>query len=423
MVDVSGPLRVERVDGADPLGALAGEWRALFESSGCRLPFLAVEWAQAWWNHLRRGGSTTRDSLQLRAIRDAGGALVAVAPLMLTVRPAWSPLRVRQLHFLGADGNLTEVRGLLCAPGAEKAVLAALRTDLEASGGAWDWIHWSGLPPELTEAELGADPARLQKLAAREEHVLEMPDNWETFKSNLKRNVRESLRKCYNSLKRDSHEFTLKVGRAPEDVEGALARLFELHAARAGVTDTIKHRDVFGLPSERSFMVEVCRAFAAQGRFRSFELVIKDAVVATRVGFQFGKAWYLYYSGYDPKWSEYSVMTTTLAEALKVAIAEGITTVSLSTGTDQSKSRWGGKVIPRQEWIQLRGTGRARMAYRTVESLRTGSWKRSFDFLRPSAGKAAEAKPAEAKAAEAMPVEPKSAEAKPAEPTDKPKSA
>lgn len=385
MVDVSGPLRVERVEGADPLGALAGEWRALFESSSCRLPFLAVEWAQAWWSHLRRGGRATRDSLQLRAVRDAGGALVAVAPMMLTERPASGPLRVRQLQFLGADGNLTEVRGLLCAPGTEQAAHAALRADLELPGTSWDWIHWSGLPPELTEAELGADPARLEKLPAREEHVLEMPDSWETFKANLKRNVRESLRKCYNSLKRDSHEFTLQVDRSPEAVEGALAKLFELHAARAGVTDTIKHRDVFGSEAERRFMGDVCRTFAAQDRFRAFSLVIGGAVVATRVGFQFGKAWYLYYSGYDPKWAEYSVMTTTLAEALKLAISEGITTVSLSTGTDQSKSRWGGKVIPRQEWIQLRGTRRARLAYRTVEALRTASWpKAALDLLRPS---------------------------------------
>jgi len=384
-VDVSGPLRVERVEGADPIGALAPEWRALFDATGCRLPFHAVEWAQAWWRHLHRNGRATRDTLQLRAVRDAGGQLVAVAPLMLTERPATGPLRARNLQFLGADGNLTEVRGLLCAPGAEKDAHAALRAELESGGTAWDWVQWSGMPPELFPADVGLDPAKVETLDPRDEHVLEMPDSFETFKSNLKRNVRESLRKCYNSLKRDKHDFTFEVKKGQEDVPGALAKLFELHAARAGVTDTIRHRDVFDGEAERGFMHEVCGAFAAQGRFRAFSVVIGGAVVATRIGFQFGNAWYLYYSGYDPKWSDYSVMTTCLAEALKHAVEQGIKTVSLSTGTDQSKSRWGGKVIPRQEWIQLRGTRRAQVAYRTVEALRTASWPRAaLDFIRPN---------------------------------------
>jgi CelD/BcsL family acetyltransferase involved in cellulose biosynthesis len=385
-VDVTLPLRVERVEGADPIGALAPEWRALFESSSSRLPFHAVEWAQSWWRHLRRNGRATRDTLQLRAVRDAGGKLVAVAPLMLTERPATGPLRVRNLQFLGADGNLTEVRGLLCAPGVEKDAHAAVRAELESGGGpSWDWVHWSGVPPELGMADAGMDPARVEAMPAREEHVLEMPDSWETFKSNLKRNVRESLRKCYNSLKRDSHEFTFQVKKGPEDVPGALEKLFELHSARAGVTDTVRHRDVFDGEAERGFLKEVCGAFAAQDRFRAFSILIGGAVVATRVGFQFGKAWYLYYSGYDPKWSDYSVMTTCLAEALKHAIDEKITTVSLSTGTDQSKSRWGGKVIPRQEWIQLRGTRRAQLAYRAVEALRTATWpKAALELIRPA---------------------------------------
>ncbi|HVE85402.1 MAG TPA: GNAT family N-acetyltransferase [Myxococcales bacterium] len=380
---MSGPLKVERVEGADPLGALAAEWRALFDETGCRLPFFAFEWAQAWWAHLRRDGRATRDSLRLRAIRGADGRLVGVAPVMLTERPAAGPLRARSLQFIGADGNLTEVRGILCAPGLELEAHAALRADLEADRGPWDWIHWSGVPPEL--ADIGVDPRRLVKLPPRDEHVLELPESWDAFKSQLKRNVRESLRKCYNSLKRDSHEFTFRVGRTADEVAAALPRLFQLHSARAAVTDTIRHRDVFGGPREQSFMEAVCRSFAARDRARSYQLVIGGEVVAIRLGFQFGKAVYLYYSGYDPKWADYSVMTTCLAEALKHAIGEGITVASLSTGTDPSKTRWGGKVIARQEWIQHRGTARGRLAYGAVEALKNATWPRAaLTLLRPS---------------------------------------
>jgi len=53
-----------------------------------------------------------------------------------------------------------------------------------------------------------------------------------------------------------------------------------------------------------------------------------------------GDALYLYYSGYDPAFGDYSVMTTTVAEAIKYAIEHGFRRVNLSTGSDVSKTRW-----------------------------------------------------------------------------------
>jgi CelD/BcsL family acetyltransferase involved in cellulose biosynthesis len=54
---------------------------------------------------------------------------------------------------------------------------------------------------------------------------------------------------------------------------------------------------------------------------------------------------YLYYSGFDPQWARYSVMTTTMAEAIKYAIAQGLNTVNLSPTKDISKTRWGPREV------------------------------------------------------------------------------
>ena len=50
---------------------------------------------------------------------------------------------------------------------------------------------------------------------------------------------------------------------------------------------------------------------------------------------------YLYFSGFDPRWSDYAVMTTTLVEAVKYAQNHQIKTINFSIGHDVSKSRWG----------------------------------------------------------------------------------
>jgi len=63
---------------------------------------------------------------------------------------------------------------------------------------------------------------------------------------------------------------------------------------------------------------------------RVFQLAIAGDVVALRIGFVIGGSLYLYYSGFDPRWSKYSVMTTTVVEAVKYAIGQGLTAINLS---------------------------------------------------------------------------------------------
>jgi hypothetical protein len=76
-------------------------------------------------------------------------------------------------------------------------------------------------------------------------------------------------------------------------------------------------------------------------------------VVATRIGFVVGRSLYLYYSGFDPRWSKYSVMTTTVVEAIKYAIGEGLNALNLSPGTDVSKTRGSPREVPYAQAAQL----------------------------------------------------------------------
>jgi CelD/BcsL family acetyltransferase involved in cellulose biosynthesis len=141
-------------------------------------------------------------------------------------------------------------------------------------------------------------------------------------------------------LKRDGLTPTLEVVQDPREVRGALGHFFRLHGARASVTSGTAHRNVFDTDAKRAFLVEVCERLALQGRTRIFLLKIGDRVVATRIGFAMDATLYLYYSGYDPEFGKYSVMTTTVAEAMKHAILAGFSSVNLSSGNDISKTRW-----------------------------------------------------------------------------------
>ena len=158
--------------------------------------------------------------------------------------------------------------------------------------------------------------------------------SWDEFRGKLRRNIRESLRHCYNSLKRDGHPFELRVAADPANVRGAVDRFLELHVLRSALKHTVSHPNRFASRVSCDFLHDICATMAERGALRIFQLQIRGEIVATRIGFVVGNSLYLYYSGFDPAWSKYSVMTTTVAEAIKYAIAHGLTGVNLSTGQD-----------------------------------------------------------------------------------------
>ncbi len=137
----------------------------------------------------------------------------------------------------------------------------------------WDWIHWSGVSEAFAGA-LGGGALHWQPPLS--DFVLDLPPSWEEFRSRLKRNIRESLRHCYNSLKRDGHRFELQVIEDPAGVRQGLDRYLALHTMRANLKHTVVHPDRFASRICREFLYAVCERLAARGAVRLFALKIGE---------------------------------------------------------------------------------------------------------------------------------------------------
>jgi CelD/BcsL family acetyltransferase involved in cellulose biosynthesis len=352
-------LRVEELTSIRAAEALESEWQALEERAANTLPFRTAAWTLAWWKHLRRDGVALRDHLSMFAMRSGAGELVGVVPLMLTEGPSAGPLRTRCLQFIGADPNITELPGPLFDPFHEDACFRALETAVAERAERRDWMVWSGVPSHQAPV---LDPAITWERSTPY-YVLELHGDLERFRSGLPRNIKESLRKCYNSLRRDGLEHDLEVVAERVDAKSALCDFFRLHGDRAALRDGVQHADVFASAASRAFLVDVCHRFADRGELRIFRLRVKDRVVATRVGFVLGGSLYLYYSGYDAAFAKYSVMTTTVFEAISYAFGQGLRSVNLSTGNDVSKTRWRPVEIVERAGVANAGHPRARLAH------------------------------------------------------------
>jgi len=358
-------LQVDLLTHVDAFADLAPEWQALADSIQPAVPFNTPLWNQLWWRHHHGEGPLVHDALQLYSIRDSSGKLLAVAPMMLTERPAFGPLRWRELRFFGADPNMTEIRGCVCRPENEARILQALYKTLSRQSGTWHWFSLQGvrdpasLPPEADTGPIEAQP----------DYYLRLPPSWEQLRSGLSRNIKESLRKCYNSLKRDGYQFQLHVVEAVADVPAALSRLLHLHRQRSMARTSVRHNNVFADLRAQQFIAAYAQTMAYRHQLQIFELEIGGKIVASRMAFSFDRSLYLYYSGYDPGWRAYSVMTTLLAEVIKWAIERGYTELNLSTGNDISKTRWSPAEVRYHRAILCAPTPRARWAYRTYSRL------------------------------------------------------
>lgn len=332
-------LHVEVLTDSAGLEALALEWEELHTRLTPRIPFTSPLWNILWWRHFQQRCLWIRDELYVHVVRH-GKRLIAVAPMILTHRPNWGPLRLRELQFFGADSNITEIRGLVCEPEHQEAVIEALSNHLHSHPKEWHWIFWNGIRNREGAPETLSSAISIGRHQRVVDYYLPLPTSWEELKSGFSRNVKEAIRKCYNSLQRANHTFTFRVVRAPEDVPAAIEILFQLHKARADAINVKAHPDAFATSMSRNFLEDFAVRAARRDQVRIFQLEIGGNIVATRLGFAFGDELYLHYSGSQPEWGKFSVMTTLVVESFKWAIDNGMRGVNLSTGTDSSKTRW-----------------------------------------------------------------------------------
>jgi CelD/BcsL family acetyltransferase involved in cellulose biosynthesis len=329
-------LSIDVVSTLEGLRALKRDYERLERVTGNTLPFALHDWHLTWCEHLLNRHPQREELLQLFVLRNRSGDCVALVPLVLQ-RWRLGPVRFATLTSLGSDEGVTEIRGALIEPGYEQpSVRSVYQRALEIPG--WTWLHWQDANEALASALTRELKPHWQQ--TRDDCLLDLPQTWEEFRAGLSRNVRESLRRCYNSLRRDGHQFDFVVAREPAEVMEALPRFFELHALRAGMPRVPLHPNRFASPLLRRFVTEVCAKMSARDAVRVFQLRVDGAIVASRVAFVVSDTLYLYYSGFDPSWARYGVMTTAEAEAFRYAIAQGVRSVNLSLWAGRSKLRW-----------------------------------------------------------------------------------
>jgi CelD/BcsL family acetyltransferase involved in cellulose biosynthesis len=317
---------------------LRNEWRDLYRAAAPRNPFGDPVWPITWAKHFVRDGD-----LAVVSVRE-GDALVGVAPFYRRSFRVGGPL----VHSLQAMGSVEHVMlferpHILAFPGMRRRVL---RSVMDALVGArpWDWIDVSLQSDQgWFEPQWVEDPASSRYVVpkgARPSVGIDLPSSAEELERTRKRNLRESLRRARNRLRKTGLDWHIEVVGNESAFPRARADLLALHRARSNIPGRVRHPDAFADRRDRVFAEDVLDRAAAFGAAEALFVRVGSVRAAGLMTLLAPDATYFSFSGVDPDWWSYSLVTLLQLEAMKRAIHAGRTYADLSVGVDVAKLRW-----------------------------------------------------------------------------------
>ena len=369
-------LRASCVQGFDAFLGLEPDWRALLKRASPGNPFLSWEWVSEW-------GRAFWDDQVITVLVYLGSHAVAIAPFFRGPSVPVPGLGATHLQLLGPrwGRNLLEMGSVLLDP-AHAAEALTLAIEWLRVTADFDWIEVAASGDDIATWQQALERCRLRSRTlleiATQVPVMPLGGAWEQMRPRLRRNIKESIRHAYNAPVRDGVVYAYREHRGAEGLDVVLDHFFRLHRERAAAPDCTPHGDLFSAPANQLFLRRVCLRLAEAGLLSVSMCEVEGDCVAVRINFEMNGTLYLYYSGFDPEWSGYSVMTFTTTEAIKSAMRRRLREVNFSPGVDQAKRRWDVTLIPltRFSIIVDRRRSRARFAlYRRLR--RVSKWQRT----------------------------------------------
>jgi CelD/BcsL family acetyltransferase involved in cellulose biosynthesis len=326
-------LSIERIYNWESFSALRSEWNSLLERSQSDCVFLTHEWLATWWKHL-----SERRTLHILLVRD-GKALIGILPLALQ-RPQYSRMMPRVLEFLGSGVIGSDYLDVIADREREPEVLEAFAHHLTSSG---YMLQFSQLRRKDCAIERLAAMLQTRNWAVNDTGINVCPfvdlngHTWDTYLASLGSSQRYNFQRRLRNLEK-TEGFRFEQAQSPEDAVHALDVLIELHKkrwdARGGLSEAFQTNEIV------AFHREFIQLAAERGWLRLLSIWIKEIPAAALYGFQYGRTFYFYQSGFDTAFSKQSVGLVMMGLAIRTAAGEGAREFDLLHGNEEYKLHW-----------------------------------------------------------------------------------
>ena len=307
----------QEMEEAEPL------WDRILAQSSAPTIFQERWWQKTWWDHF--GGES---DLVLLLVGDSLGT-VGIAPLAF---------RGEVLEFLGGS-DLFDYRDFIVARGREETFCSMLLDHLNQM--SWRELRLDSIREDSPTMDIFPRAAEAAGMSVETEvedvaPVAVLPPTWDEYLAGLSKKDRHELRRKIRRLDR-AGQVGWRVCESPDEVRGMMSDFLRLH--RASSPD----KAVFMTDEREAFFMDAAEAAAQLGHLSLGVAALDGQPVASCLGFDYGGAYLLYNSGYDPAYSRLSVGIVSKALAIQGAIEAGKGVFDFLRGSEDYKYRLGGQ--------------------------------------------------------------------------------
>ena len=335
-------MKIEVIRDLGGLVPLAAEWNALLQESASAVPFLRHEYQTTWWQTLG-GGEWPRGELHVVLARGDDGNLLGIAPLFLTDNQQG----LTALMLLGSI-EISDYLDVIACPVDLPAFLEALLEHLtEPDSPSWQVLDlYNLLDNSPTLPALAEAAAKRGWKVAREtlQHCpyIPLPGDWETYLAEQvdkkqRHEIRRKMRRIeeLNARSDPQHQpVRWYIVQDTASLEAEISNFLQLMA-----NDPEKAQ--FLTEPMRTAMGGVMRAAFTAGWLQLAFLEVNGEKAAGYLNFDYGHHIWVYNSGLDFRFREYSPGWVLLGYLLQWANENQRGIFDLMRGDEQYKYKFG----------------------------------------------------------------------------------
>jgi CelD/BcsL family acetyltransferase involved in cellulose biosynthesis len=300
--------------------------------------FLTWEWLSTWWKYFGKDRK-----LLILLVEDAN-KILAIAPLMLSkYKPKRFIPTIRKVEFLGYPQS--DYNNFIILE-KETECLRSIINYLHRDVSGWDWIELKEIPESTLTLKLFQEIATDSQIKLRKnEHTcsicpyVSLPESLDTFLKKLSVNVRHTLRR---NLRKLEQSFLVEFKNYKDfgfSLDEAMRLFFRLHEMRW------KERGSKGVFEKggsvlKDFHLSIAKCFAENGWLSLNFLALNSEPVSAVYSFEYGQKVYGYLTGFDPKYSAYSIGNISLLFLINDCIKRGLRELDMLRGAEAYKNYW-----------------------------------------------------------------------------------
>jgi CelD/BcsL family acetyltransferase involved in cellulose biosynthesis len=326
-------MEFQKITTISEMDSLVNEWNNLLTKSVKNYPFLRHEYLRGWWQTLGGGEWKTGELNLITARQD--GQLVGIAPLFFTHNRESEPA----LMFLGS----TEISDYLdfivlpeVLPGFINGLAAFLSDPIMPAWKILDLHNLQEETPTLSELKCAASKMGwvYQQERMQPSPRIVLPGDWEAYLSTIDKKQRHEIRRKMRKVEESGASVCWYFVEDESSLDHEMDIFFELMAQDAD-------KKAFLTDQMRQQMKLTAHSAFQNGWLQLAFLEVDQVKVAGYYNFDYANQIWVYNSGLNRKYSEYSPGWVLLGNLLKWANDQKRQVFDFMRGNEDYKYRFG----------------------------------------------------------------------------------